>query len=290
MPTPFVLERIDIPELENLGIRGNRIITVTRGAIVSGMNGQTDSNTIQSVLAFLAAPPHDFGIGGEHPRVEYAGMYGVGYELQVLSANILQVVLTYRNTLYHEISGSATLVEYDTDKDRLGDVITVSHAQYTRADGTVIVIPQHLRTQSGVVRATRSELIYTVMRVILQATPGQGVPILGHVLSGINKINSDDNFPEGSGFAGKWRCENITYDDSDLGRAGYAVTYTFRYRAAGWQPEVAWVDPQTQRPGVGLIAEVPGTPDPNAGRKTVNLYAETAFGGTGGLLAWVPTP
>ncbi len=65
-----------------------------------------------------------------------------------------------------------------------------------------------------------------------------------------------------------WLCTAITGKSSD-GAVSFDVTYEFQHNADGWQPQVSYIDPRTNRPPADLVLGV--------GLKEIAIYKQTDF-------------
>lgn len=233
------------------------VVEITRVAIVRMDSVLTGDLNILLALTpgFVTGMPSP---GDPHPYV--AGCLLVERRPHALGSRTFQVELVYRRPggttstppegSDYSIEGGTFLEQVETELDRHGDQITVTHLGEVQAARVRVLRP-------------RNKLI--VRRV--ETTIAPGVISAGYV----GKVN--DATWQG-GVAGTWLLEDVSWTVENLSLPSWLFTYAFVQDPDGHDPAVAWVDPETGRPGVDLVEDV--------GYRIVPMYASATFG-AGGL-------
>lgn len=221
------------------------ITSAKRTALVSG-NWSSLSAAAGDILsdANLPAVGHKITINGQDLHLE-------DRDVRLIDGGDAEVELAYKRrdtpeTMQYRIGTSVEQVT--TQLDREGNPITVTH------NGV---------TQGGEISADDSLTVLEAEFVTQSATPGTVVATWG------NKVNSTAWM---GGAPGEWRVTHASaelVDSTTSPHPEYRFRFQFTHRAGGWQPAVAFVDPETGNPPPGLVA---GT-----GYKTVNHYHEIDF-------------
>ncbi len=148
-------------------------------------------------------------------------------------------------------SGSATLGQTTTQKDRFGNNIFTSYdypANYKWDEN--VAGTRQLQGGSVQVDAPNDVLSFTGREQMVNSGPTAVAQAWrGHV----NATNWRGGAP------GEWLCTSVPYDvyhvsPPNLGPPIWTFTWTFAYDSAGWDPGVVYIDPRTGKRPDNLIA------------------------------------
>lgn len=147
-------------------------------------------------------------------------------------------------------SGGTALETIQTQKDKNGDPITVTHNGVTQGGFINVTIPRSSLNVSAIDAQTEPGSISTAW---------------------VGKVNSAN---WNGGEPGTWMCTSVTFDAFDLSVAPpkWRFNFSFTHRAEGWNPDVVFIDPTTGKPPSGLVE--------GEGYKTIEYFETKDFGQT----------
>jgi hypothetical protein len=236
MPTEGpTLEAIDTFEGARCIKEGIHIRELVRPAYVRGLGriGSGSASAFHNDALMCPGLPKAWD---PHPAPGLSMMRAVAWEVEALSGDRARVMIHYRNAALRVIRGGSVLKTFQTNKDRQGNRLLVSH---NGAAGTEYCPEVTVTDPLGVYVCSKIE----------PSPRYYGPDPTKHVNDYINRVNSQ---VWRLGNPGTWLCENVTFDDSGMTEVAYEYTWEFRYDKNGWKPEVDWVDPETGNSPTGL--------------------------------------
>lgn len=247
---------IDIVENARWREEKGRVVEITRVAVVSGLSQELGYD---GAFWFARIEPLIPKSGTQHPIETTCILEQRTF--QALGPTMAQVELVYRRPDYEQqnwpgydfsISGGTALEQSETQLDKNGVQITVTHQNITQGGSVTVLRPRDQIT-------FRNRVYSSQPGVITRAYVG--------------RTNST---AWNAGSPGTWLCESINFEleDAQSDPPGWDFTYVFRFNPNGWNPQVVFIDPETGKPPTGLVA--------NVGYKSVSIY-DTADFGSGGL-------
>lgn len=233
-----------------------------RIAFVYGVTGDGDEKLYNAVT-----DPAMPSIGDEHPAIQ--GCLLSRIKPEAIDTTTVKCTLEYRTVNGNWIPSTETptqievgagLAQKETNKDINGNDLVVSYT-YTE--------PQRARwgiqeteavNQGGRISVLRPEVTLSVVKKLAYSPESQAISYVGKT-----NISSWRGYP-----ANTWLCTNITGRSSD-GGVTYDATYSFQYRASGWDETYVFILPDGNPPDVT---------DANSS-KTSSFYSRINFGELG---------
>jgi hypothetical protein len=260
--------------VETLALRENRggFNFIQRKMLVNGLTA-TDYSAMMDALTAAGVPVYG-DVLTEAPNLKLTTR-----EVRMLDNKMAEVTLSYEPNVFQQkfeesakASGEASLNQVQTNKDKNGDTITISHT-YPNLGNSLGEEPDadHANktfTQGGQIDYLQPQLVLKFSGTM------QSSNAVALALSVIGKVN-DDTWMEGS--AKQWLCTGCGFKviNSSASPIEYEFNLEFQYNPDGWDPTVIFADDRTGKPPEGLVA---GT-----GYKTVERYEPIDFDATFGI-------
>lgn len=228
------------------------VVEVSRLAIVRDIDlGSGERERLLSIALNTAGVPVP---GSLHPIVP--GLRLRDRVANPLGRTIAQIELRYYSAAVEDIppfgfdstvSGSIDIEQIETQLDKNGDQITVSHNDIIQGGSVLVTMP-------------RRALSFTTVEQ--SSAPGA----LAEAYAG--KVNS---VTWQGGTPGTWICLGVPFEPVDRASnpPSWRYRFDFRHRVEGHDPTVIYIDPETGAPPPGLTAGV--------GIKTIEWYEEADF-------------
>lgn len=232
-------------------------ITATKHGRASGIVGTGDAY-LKEVLDDAAMPSY----GDQHPTITTIYLSDIRITPEDCGKASIQLTYTTPDLASAPVNDTgpglievgATVAEVDTEKDRAGTQITLSH-DFSSDRG--------VETQGGVVRTY-------VPHATLRQTRKESANPGNKASTYVGKINSASIWSRG---AKTLLCTAINGTSDDNGET-YTVTYEFQHNPDGWDATVVFIDPETGRPPDGVASS-----GANIGVKTVEVLDDVSFSG-----------
>jgi hypothetical protein len=157
-----------------------------------------------------------------------------------------------------EVGG--TLSQVQTNKDREGNIISVSYTYPSDYKLDENLAGKTVQTSSLVGKLAPEHTI-TYSNLLFYNPQGLSENFVG-------TVNNGPWILAPSAAAGTWLCTGIVGRSND-GGLSYATTYTFQYRADTWKAVVVFIDPNTGVPPDDLVVDT--------GIKNCEMYPITNF-------------
>lgn len=190
------------------------------------------------------------------------------------------VTLTYVNVQPQLLlRGGTSLVQTNSNIDRLGNDIFVGNYN---PNATPPVSTALTKVVAGTYSWMRPQATLCVERI--RVSPAYGGPDPSALMAFVGKTNSSTYF----GFPKETMlCENVGFTNDEFGDVAYRYTMEFRIDPRGFNPRIAFRNPDTGQIGTQLRAApgysetAPGTPSDPAetqyGKKIVDRYEPVSF-------------
>ena len=174
--------------------------------------------------------------------------------------NIDEAARIFTARLEYEIAGSLGGGPGDTSQVTLASSVVQIETQLDRA-GDQIIVSHNTGEQGGKLKVTTPQLV-----IVYPLTKSTSAPV-AFVAKYLNKVNS---ILWNQADPGKWKCtaaklEQITSGDPAL----WSMVFTFTLNPDGHQPQVVFIDPETGKPPPNLVADV--------GYKQIDWFDEVDF-------------
>lgn len=229
----------------------------------------------------------------DHPVIP--NLSAISYQPEFQGPFLAFVKVIYANAAPQVfIRGGCGLEQVQVNVDRYRRYPRVSNqfAGTTLPDNTVIPPVTDLQriVQDGVAHVFRPRATFIIARVRPSTNFPGGINPAQQQKDFVGKINSNTTDIFGVSMPpGTLICENIGYDNDGLAGVAWRMSYEFRYRPEGFNPEVFWIDRETGEPGAFLTkdpnfdASTPlaricaNSEDPRYGLKVIDCYETANF-------------
>lgn len=249
----------DLEARERFGV----LVYLRRQAVVTGL-AQTDYAVLKAALADASVPDNGDFLSGDSNLVLTTRNVRVVPD----SPSTCEVELIYEHTdnegqnLTDPPYGLAittshsSLQQITTELDADASQITVAHTWPDTDDDW----PGEAITQGGEITVMIPQETIRVQGMFSTTTPWRLVDeMIGHVNSSAWM----------GGAAATWLCTDAHYSFWDFNTGICRVSFEFQYNMHGWNPDVFFIDPRTNKPPPSLVL--------NTGYKTITWYPTQWF-------------
>jgi len=190
-----------------------------------------------------------------------------------------RMTLVYQQSPFEQVqvSTQTQVSEVQSNKNRFGSAVNLRYLYPSNYGGeTPTAREEELRgTYSGVQGGVFSVLVPESTRTYTVRQGIDGDQIARQYIGTVN-----DSLWQG-GEAGTWMLSSVTgaTDDSQQSPLNWVNSYTFQYKSDGWNPEIVYIDANTNEPVPDPEWEYPLIPapeDPDIGSRTVVDYYESS--------------
>lgn len=236
--------------------RGGVVRQIDETAIITGLTAAQDS----PMEAYIALDNAGRTKGSLHPEV--AGLSLNQRRLVRMPDPTIAVIALVYNLPAVELAppGFNSVIEG-------GVMVEQKPTQIDRNDQQITVQNAAGEVQGGEVTALRPRSQETRRTSFQSAYPGV------HARQYVGFVNEDQFNGDP---AGQWLCAGIRFrlfNRDTSPHPTWEFDYEFWHSLDGWDPQVIYIDPATNKPPPGLVADI--------GYKTVELYTPAVFGNLG---------
>lgn len=237
-------EIVDVDAEEHNG----RIVRLRRKVKLLGVTATTQLGAIAEIRAAGVLPP-----GGSVTSVNGDILWLRNRSISIREgSDMADVVLSYEGgqapgATVLTRGGDGSLAQIHTVKDREGNLLEVEHNGITQGGELNVFVPQDSPFFTTIENTTNPAGLQNEWLGYVNSTPWRGKP------------------------AGKWIISRVRHEEFNVQANLWKFNWSMQEspESQGWLPVIAWTDPNSNKPGVGLVDDV--------GVKTVPWYFQRDF-------------